>query len=284
VSRHGIFTLAWSMDTAGPLARSAEDCAILLQAIAGYDPKDPTTCRRPVQDYTGKLNFDIKGMRIGVVKEMLIDIEDDTRIAVERALEVLKDLGATVETVSLPLVSRIRAVHSAIVDAEAASYHRGKLLEGRYNDYDYNTRVRLMVGTLLPSGLTTLAMRARAALAVQVLNIFDRYAILVGPTNSGGATPIPTETGIRSKEDAARRLLWSASSGGAGTAATARNTFSLTGNAAISIPCGFDSKGLPLGFQLAARPFDEPTLFQVSHAYQQATDWHRKHPPMARCE
>jgi aspartyl-tRNA(Asn)/glutamyl-tRNA(Gln) amidotransferase subunit A len=280
LSRHGIFALAWSMDTAGPLARSAEDCAIMLQAMAGYDPKDPTTSRAPVRSYTGKLDEGVSGIRIGVVEEMLIDIEDATRKAVDDALTVLKSLGAVVERVRIPLVPRIRAVHTAIVDSEAASYHRGKLLEGRYDDYDYNTRVRLMVGTLLPSALTTLAMRARAALAAQVLDTFGRYDILVGPTNVGGATPIPTETGIRSKEDAARRLLWSATSGGAGTAATARNTFSLTGNPAISIPCGFDAKGLPLGMQLAARPFDEPTLFQVCHAYQKATDWHRRHPPM----
>lgn len=133
---------------------------------------------------------------------------------------------------------------------------------------------------LLPSALTTLAMRARAALAAQVLDTFEQYTILVGPTNTGGATPIPTETGIHSKEDAARRLLWHTCSGGTGTASMARNTFSLTGNPAISIPCGFNAKGLPLGFQLAARQLGEATLFQVCHAYQQATDWHRKHPPM----
>jgi aspartyl-tRNA(Asn)/glutamyl-tRNA(Gln) amidotransferase subunit A len=123
-------------------------------------------------------------------------------------------------------------------------------------------------------------MRARAALAAQVLDTFERYTLLVGPTNTGGATPIPTETGIHSKEDAARRLLWASSSGGTGTAAAARSTFSLTGVPAISVPCGFDSKGLPLGFQLAARQFGEATLFQAAHAYQQTTDWHRKHPPM----
>ena len=281
VSRAGIFTLGWSQDTAGPLARSAEDCAIMLQAMAGYDPKDPTTSQQPVADYTAGLNGGIKGMRVGLVDEMLDGIEDDTRKAVEAAVEVLESLGARVERVSIPLVKRIRSVHTAIVDSEAASYHRGKLLEGRYLDYDYNTRVRLMVGTLLPSALTTLAMRARAALATQVLDTFERFTILIGPTNTGGATPIPTESGIHSKEDAARKLLWSASSGGTGTAAAGRSAFSLTGSPAISIPCGFNAKGLPLGLQLAARQFGEPTLFQACHAYQQATDWHRKHPPMA---
>jgi aspartyl-tRNA(Asn)/glutamyl-tRNA(Gln) amidotransferase subunit A len=280
LSRAGIFTLAWSMDTAGPLARSAEDCALMLQAMAGYDPEDPTTSTEPVPDYTGLLANSVKGMRIGLVEEMLEEIEDDTRKAVEAAADVLQSLGARVERISMPLVKKVRPVHSAIVDSEAASYHRGKLLEGRYSDYDYNTRVRLMVGTVLPSALTTLAMRARAALAAHVLDTFERYTILLGPTNTGGATPIPTETGIHSKEDAASKLLWSASAGGAGTAAAARNAFSLTGSPAISIPCGFNRQGLPLGLQLGARQFGEATLFQIAHAYQQATDWHKRHPPM----
>ena len=280
LSRAGIFTLSWSMDTAGPLARSAEDCALMLQAMAGYDSRDPTTSAEPVPDYTAGLNDGVKSMRIAVVEEMVEGIEDDTRRAVETAVEVLKTLGARVERISMPVVKQIRSVHSAIVDSEAASYHRGKLLEGRYSDYDYNTRVRLMVGTVLPSALTTLAMRARAALAAKVLDTFEQHTILVGPTNTGGATPIPTESGINSKEDAARKLLWSSSSGGAGTASSARNAFSLSGCPAISIPCGFNGQGLPLGLQLGARQLGEATLFRVCHAYQQATDWHRKHPPM----
>jgi aspartyl-tRNA(Asn)/glutamyl-tRNA(Gln) amidotransferase subunit A len=280
LSRAGIFTLAWSMDTAGPLARSAEDCAIMLQAMAGYDPRDPTTSREPVPDYTAGLSGDVRGMRIALVEETLVEIEDDTRKALEAALAVLKNLGAKVERISIPLVSKMRGVHSAVVDAEAASYHRGKLLEGRYLDYDYSTRVRLMVGTLLPSALATLAMRARAALAAQVLGTFERYDVLVTPANSGGATPIPTQTGIRSKADAARLLQWDASSGGTGTASAARNAFSLTGVPAISIPCGFNAKRLPLGFQLAARQLGEATLLRACHAYQQATNWHKQHPPM----
>ena len=280
LSRAGMFTLAWSMDTAGPFARSAEDCAIMLQAMAGYDSKDPTTSRAQVPDYSAGLNGDIKGMRVGLVEDMLVNAEDDTREAMEAAVDVLKKLGARVERISMPLVRKMWGVHTAVVDSEAASYHRGKLLEGRYLDYDYSTRVRLMVGTLLPSALATLAMRARAALAAQVLDAFEKYDILTGPTMSGGATPIPTQTGIHSKADAARLLHWDASSGSAGTASLGRNAFSLTGVPAISIPCGFNSKGLPMGFQLAARQMGEATLFRAAHAYQQATDWHRKHPPM----
>ena len=280
LSRAGMFALAWSMDTAGPLARSAEDCSIMLQAMAGYDPKDPTTSREQVPDYSAELNGNIKGMRIGLVEEMLVNAEDDTRKAIEAAVDVMKKLGAKVERIGMPLVNKMWGVHTAVVDAEAASYHRGKLLEGRYLDYDYSTRVRLMVGTLLPSALATLAMRARAALAAQVLDTFEKYDILMGPTMSGGATPIPTQTGIHSKADAARLLHWDASSGSAGTASLGRNAFSLTGVPAISIPCGFNSKGLPMGVQLAARQMGEATLFRAAHAYQQVTDWHKKHAPM----
>jgi len=281
VSRAGIFTLSWSMDTAGPLARSAQDCAIMLQAMAGYDPKDRTTSREPVPDYTAGLEVPIAGIRIGVVEETLVDMEPDTRTAISAAIDAFQALGCRVEPASVPMTARIWGVHTAVCDSEAASYHRGKLLEGRYLDYDYNTRIRLMVGTLLPSALTTLAMRARAALAAQVLDAFDRFDILLAPTMAGGATPIPPpETGIHSKADAARLLQWDATSGGTGAATKGRNIFSLTGVPALSVPMGFNSKGLPLGMQLAARQFGEALLFRVAHAYQQATGWHRQHPPM----
>jgi len=281
VSRAGMFTLSWSMDAPGPLARSVEDCAIMLQAMAGHDPIDRTSSRNPVPDYTAGLAGPIAELRIGIVEETLVDMEQDTRTAIAAAIDALQALGCTVEPVSIPMTDRIWGVHTAVCDSEAASYHRGKLLEGRYLDYDYNTRVRLMVGTLLPSSLTTLAMRARAALAAQVLDAFDRFDILIAPTMAGGATPIPSpETGIHSKADAARVLQWDATSGETGAATRGRNIFSLTGVPAMSVPMGFDSMGLPLGLQMAARQFGEARLFRIAHAYQQVTGWHKRRPPM----
>ncbi len=271
LSRHGIFTLSWELDTAGPLVRSAEDTAIMLQAIAGYDPKDPTTSQVPVPDYARSLTGDIADLRIGVLDQMMGDeVEPETRNLVQRAIDVLKDLGATIEPVSIPLIDRMHGVHTAICDGQAASYHRGHLRE-RYLDYDYNTRVRLLVGCLIPAGLQTLAGRARALMGHTMLETFDKYDVLVGATGQGPAGPIVTESDITSREAAQTAVM--ARGGGTGS-------FSMAGAAAISIPAGFTTSGMPVGWHLGSRPMDEETLFRVCHAYQLATDHHQKHPPM----
>lgn len=271
LSRQGIFTLSWELDTAGPMARSAEDTAIMLQAIAGYDPKDPTTCQVPVPDYTQSLTGDITDLRIGVLEQMLGDeVEPETRGLVHKAIDVLKDLGARVEPVSIPLIERMHGVHTAICDGQAASYHRGHLRE-RYMDYDYNTRVRLLVGCLVPAGLQTLAARARALLGHTMLESFETYDVLVGATGQGPAGPIVTESDITSREAAQTAVM----SRGGGTGA-----FSMAGAAAISIPAGFTQSGMPVGWHLGARPMDEATLFRVCHAYQRVTNHHQKHPSM----
>ena len=271
LSRQGIFTLSWELDTAGPLARSAEDTAIMLQAIAGYDPKDPTTSQEPMPDYSRFLTGDIKGLRIGVLEQMVgDDVQPETKGIVLKAVDVLKQLGATVEPVSIPLMQRMQGVHTAICDGQAASYHRGHLGE-RYMDYDYNTRVRLLVGCLIPAGLQTLAPRARALMGQTMLEAFEKHDVLVGSTGQGPAGPIVTESAITSREAAQTAVM--ARGGGTGS-------FSMAGAAAISIPAGFTKAGLPVGWHLGVRPMDEETLFRVCHAYQIATDHHQKHPPM----
>jgi aspartyl-tRNA(Asn)/glutamyl-tRNA(Gln) amidotransferase subunit A len=253
------------------MARSAEDAAIMLQALAGYDPQDPTTSQVPVPDYAQSLTGEIKHLRIGVLEQMMGDeVESETRLLVQRAIDVLKDLGATVEPVSIPLIERMHGVHTAICDGQAASYHRGHL-RARYMAYDYNTRVRLLVGCLIPAGLQTLAGRARALMGQTLLETFETYDVLVGATGQGPAGPIVTESAITSREAAQTAVM--ARSGGTGA-------FSMAGAAAISIPAGFTQSGMPVGWHLGTRPMDEATLFRVCHAYQLATDHHQKHPPM----
>jgi Asp-tRNA(Asn)/Glu-tRNA(Gln) amidotransferase A subunit family amidase len=137
--------------------------------------------------------------------------------------------------------------------------------------YDYNTRVRLLVGCLIPAGLQTLAGRARALMGQTLLETFETYDVLVGATGQGPAGPIVTESAITSREAAQTAVM--ARSGGTGA-------FSMAGAAAISIPAGFTQSGMPVGWHLGTRPMDEATLFRVCHAYQLATDHHQKHPPM----
>jgi aspartyl-tRNA(Asn)/glutamyl-tRNA(Gln) amidotransferase subunit A len=271
ISRHGVYSLCWAMDCAGPMARSAEDCAIMLRSLAGYDPHDPTSSREPVPDYTSRLTSNLNGVRVGIVEEMVDDgFDADTRKAVDGAVSVVAELGASVSRVSIPLIKTALGVHTAVVDAEAASYHRGRLLK-RYDDYDYNTRLRILVGTLLPSGMHTLATRARAAIGAQVLQVLTTYDVLVGATSMAGAAKLTTGTGVTSKEDALTKLY-----GRAGTTA-----FNMSGSPAISVPCGFNAEGMPLGFHIAGRLFDEATVLRVAHAYQKATDWHTRRPPVS---
>ncbi|MQF80325.1 amidase [SAR202 cluster bacterium AD-493-K16_JPT_193m] len=271
LSRQGIFTLSWELDTAGPLARSAEDTAIMLQAIAGYDPKDPTTSRESVPNYSDSLTGDISDLTVGIVEEMMSDdVEPETKAIVAKAIDVLRDLGAKVESVSIPLINKMPGVHTAICDGQAASYHRGHL-RNRYFDYDYNTRVRLLVGCLIPAGLQTLAPRARALMGQTMLDVFDKYDILVGSTGQGPAGPIVTESPFKGPEEA--RAFVMDRVGGTGS-------FSMAGAAAISIPAGFTKEGLPVGWHLGARPMDEATLFRICHAFQQVTTHHQQHPPM----
>ena len=167
-----------------------------------------------------------------------------------------------VEPVDIPLMEKMHGVHTAICDGQAASYHRGHLRE-RYMDYDYNTRVRLLVDASSPPGLQTLAPRARALMGQTMLDVFDKYDVLVGSTGQGPAGPIVN--GV-AREEPVRDARTAVMARGGGT-----GSFSMAGAAAISIPAGFTKSGLPVGWHLGTRPLDEQTLFRVCHAYQQAT-------------
>jgi aspartyl-tRNA(Asn)/glutamyl-tRNA(Gln) amidotransferase subunit A len=184
---------------------------------------------------------------------------------------VLKDLGAKVEPVSIPLMTKMQGVHTAVCDSQAASYHRRRLRES-YDLYDYNTRVRIMVGALIPAGLATLAQRAKARFGQTLLEKFTGFDLLFGATGTGPAGLIVTEPAIKSAKDA--RAAVAGRGGGS-------SLFSMAGVPAISIPAGFTKEGLPVGWHLAARPFDEATLLRCGHAYQMVTDHHRHHPAMA---
>lgn len=271
LSRQGAFSLSWEMDTAGPLARSAEDTAIILQAIAGYDPKDPTTSRLPVPDYSQALTGDISDLRIGVLAQMMSDgAHPEARARVREAVEVLRGLGATVEEVEIPLIDKMAGVMTAISDGYSCSYHRRKMRE-RWDLYDYNTRNRVLVGSLVPAGLQTLARRARVLLSETMLDVFETYDVLIGVTGQGPAGPIVTESPVKDEKTAVAAVEGRVS----GTSA-----FSMCGAAGMSIPVGFTEAGLPVGAHLGVRPMDEATVFRVAHAFQQVTSHHQMHPPM----
>jgi len=260
------------MDTVGPISRTVEDCAITFKAIAGYDPKDPYTLNIPVPDYRRALNGNMGGTRVGVITEKVYtdEVDPEIRDAVTRAIGVLGELGAPVEEVSLPLIEKAGAFSKALTDMEGAAVHY-EGLKKRAQEYDHNTRVRLLTAILTPSQVYFKAQKLRALLRQQILDALKRVDVLVLPTSPVPAPKIPNAPGIKSREDALSRL-----SGPRGFT----GPFNLASVPALSVPCGFTSQDLPISLQIAGRPFDEETVMKVAHAYEQATPWHTRRPPI----
>jgi aspartyl-tRNA(Asn)/glutamyl-tRNA(Gln) amidotransferase subunit A len=272
VSRHGVIGACWSMDTVGPLTRTVEDCALMFQAIAGHDPNDPHTSEEPVHDYTLGLDGDISKLKVGLIKE-LIDpdiVDGEVAEAVLAATAVLVKLGATVEDVSLPILQHAAAIAQTISGVEGA-FMRREYIYTRATDMDYLARVRALTGSLIPAQVYHKAMRLREVVRRQVLGILERFDVLICPSAPTEAPKIPTSPDIIKSKDEVLGNIWGRSRVNA--------PFSLSGQPALSVPCGFTSNDLPIGLQIAGRPLDEWTVFNVGHAYEQATPWHMKRPP-----
>jgi aspartyl-tRNA(Asn)/glutamyl-tRNA(Gln) amidotransferase subunit A len=184
-------------------------------------------------------------------------------------VEVLAKLGARPERVSLPTVSLAGAVFMALADSAGAGLHL-EALRTRPGEFDRGTRRRLVAAGLIPAALTEQASRARALIRSELARALERYDALVSPTAPAGAAAIAAMTApIGSGDEAARRFF---------TRRSYTTPASLAGVPALSVPCGFTGAGLPIGLHLAGRAFDEATVLRVAHAYERATDWHRRHP------
>jgi aspartyl-tRNA(Asn)/glutamyl-tRNA(Gln) amidotransferase subunit A len=273
VSRHGSFPLSWSMDTAGPLTRTVEDAALLLQVVAGHDPRDPLTSRRPSPECSSTLGRGVGGLRIGVIRELTLGEETHTevRAAVTAAAGRLQGLGATVDEVSVPLVPLAGAVFMALADSDGAGLHQ-PWLRARPMDYDQGTRRRLLTASLIPTATYQQAARARALIRAQLRAALVPYDLLLCPTAHQAAPPITTgRAAITTRQDVAGRFF---------TRRSYVAPASLAGIPAIAIPCGFTRDGLPIGLQLLGRPFDEATLLRAAYAYEHDTDWSRRRPAL----
>ena len=270
VSRYGMQAAAWSMDTAGPISRTVSDCAMTLEAIAGFDPKDPYTSSAPVPSYQANLSQDIRGLRVGVVRERVYSDTVDSEVgeAVIRAIARLGELGADIEEISLPLMVHSAAVSSLIIMVDAASLHK-RGLSDHLDEYDYNNRIRLLAGSIVPAQAYQRALKARQALRQEILDALNQVDVLVMPTSSIPSSLIPDRAGISSKQEVldgyrGRRSFTS--------------PFNLASVPALSVPCGFTSNNLPIGLQMAGRPLDEQTLFNAAYAYEQANEWYQRRP------
>ena len=272
VSRYGVLGASWSMDTVGPISRTTADCAMTLGAIAGYDPKDPSTWDVPVPDYLSMLTGEIRGLKVGVIQERVDTeaVDPEVRDNVVQAIAVLGELGADIQEVSIPLIVHSAAISNTIILTDAAGIHRQGIDE-HLGEYDHNIQIRLLVGSIIPAQAHQKAVKLRQVLRQQILDALEKVDVLVMPTSSIPASPIPPKAGIGSKQEVLDGLAGRRSF-------TA--PFNVANTPALSINCGFTSQQLPVGFQIAGKPFDEGTLFRVAHAYEQATDWHTRRPPI----
>ncbi|MBM7365370.1 amidase [Gordonia hydrophobica] len=271
VSNYGVIPLAWTMDTVGPMARSAQDCAILLDAFAGHDPNDPGSSTAPTEHYSAAVRHpSVAGLRIGLIDDYsLTHVQPSVGAAVEQALRTLLEQGAVQTAVQVPDIEGNISAQLTIEAAEPSTYHQRTLREQPQN-YGDDVRLLLQTGELLPAVHYLQAQRYRAMLRTQMLAALERVDVIVCPTLPFTATPLG-ETTVEIDAGVPEDML----------AAIMQFTGlpSLTGLPAMSVPCGFDDAGLPIGLQLIGRPFAEASLLRVAAAFQNATDFHRRQPP-----
>ena len=270
VSRAGLTPLSWCLDHPGPMVRTVEDAALTMNAIAGSDPRDLATADVPVPDYTDALTEDIRGLRIGVVKEYF-ETEIDSEVAdlVQRAISELGELGAEIVEVSLPLYQYAQPISNSILSAEATAAHRDILLNDGDKLYP-QVRDRLEEGLFITAAEYLRAQQARQVFCSEVGKLLKDVDLLAGPVEP-----------VTAPEILARRI----DVGGESLPAVPLLTkytrvYNITGSPAISVPCGFADDGLPVALHLAGRNFDETTVLRAAYAYQQAHDWRHRRPPL----
>jgi aspartyl-tRNA(Asn)/glutamyl-tRNA(Gln) amidotransferase subunit A len=273
VSKEGCVPLGYSLDNIGPMAHTVRDCAIMLQVMAGYDPKDPCTVDRPVADMMAGLDGSLAGLRIGVPTDFFFtapSLEEEVKAGVLGAIQVMEAAGATVVEVTIPHAAEAQLAMWATMGSEAFAYHEDDLREQphRYGKY---TRQVLQTGALYSGADFVQAQRVRSIVKAECTTLFrstlgtgEGVDVLITPTRVNVA---PLLEGY----DPDVMLT--------GTSFTP--IWNLTGQPALSIPCAFSASGLPIGMQIVGRAFDEPTVFKVGDAYQRITDWHQRAPTMA---
>lgn len=287
VSRYGVIAYASSLDQVGPLTRDVEDCAILLGAVAGYDKADSTSVNASVPDYLKNLKKGVKGLKIGLPKEYFIDgLDTEVKQAVEKAIQTYRELGAEIVEVSLPHTKYAVACYYLIATAEASSnlarydgVRYGKriddaqglidmYMQSRAAGFGDEVKRRIMIGTYaLSSGYYDAyyikAQKVRTLIRQDFLEAFNGVDVILTPV-----APTPAFKINEKSKDPLQMYL--------------SDIFTipanLAGTCAMSLPCGLSGAGLPIGLQLIGKPFGEETILQAAHAFEQATEWHKKAP------
>lgn len=266
VSLRGIVPLSWNLDHAGPLARSVRDTAMLLQVIAGFDPLDPASVDNPTDDYINGLDESIRGWKIAFAVGIFIEEADPSvSSAINEAAKAFESLGAVVTKVDMDFLRKFALANGQMVQADAAAYHYARLSE-HPDWFGADVRERLESGRSLSSTDYSLARRNQSEGRRWMESLFHDYDLLILPT-----TPItaPMIEGANAIEQARRLTRFTA-------------PFNLTGLPALSLPCGYDSSGLPIGLQLVSGAWSEARLLQAGHAYERTTSGLMRSPTILR--
>jgi aspartyl-tRNA(Asn)/glutamyl-tRNA(Gln) amidotransferase subunit A len=267
VSRRGVIPYSWSLDHVGPMAWTAEDCAVMLQTIAGYDPEDPGSAEGPVPDFRGKFRERLDGLRIGWIRhfyerDMIAD--DETRNAIEETVRTLRDLGATVEETSAQPLLAYHDCKLIISVAEFYSVHEAEFA-AKFAAYGDDLKSKAFAGAFVRAVDYLAAQKERRKLARDMAATMAQFDVLLTAANLRPAPRISNEP---------------KDSGDFFQTPNITSVSNVTGNPTISLCNGFSSNGLPLAFQIMGRPFDEANVLAVAHVYQQATPWHRRRPKL----
>jgi aspartyl-tRNA(Asn)/glutamyl-tRNA(Gln) amidotransferase subunit A len=265
ISRAGILPLGFSLDHAGPMTWTAEDCAIMLQAMAGYDPADPASADRPVPDYRTALSGDVRGLRIGLIRhfyETDNPANDATRHGIAAAVKVLEQLGCSVREVRLSPLADWAACGIVIMLAEGYAIHEATLRH-RFTDYGEAFRDRMALAALITGADYVQATRLRRELAAELASAMSDLDLVMTAASPSEAPVIETVSKYALFERPSLTM-----------------PFNVTGSPAMSVCCGYTEAGLPLSFQLAGKPFDEATVLKVAHAYEKATTWRSIRPSL----
>jgi aspartyl-tRNA(Asn)/glutamyl-tRNA(Gln) amidotransferase subunit A len=275
VSQRGLLVTSFNGDHIGPLTRSVRDSALMLQAIAGYDPLEPSTVPVPVADYTTQLGQAVRGLKMGMPTNHYFELLDpEVERSVRQAIAALEELGVELREVSLPMMQYVGALRIAGM-ADSVVTHEPFLAKGR-QDYGPDVLYRTLAGQFVLARDYSKAMKVQRLIKEEHARVLQEVDVLVTPTAPVPAPPIGAQT--VNLGGTAHRVR------GPGSGVISKNTSpsNATGLPAITVPCGFTAAGLPIGLQLIGRPFEEALLFQVAHAYEAVSPARGRHPDVVQ--
>ncbi len=265
VPKWGCVPLGYSLDSIGPMARSAYDCAAILDVIAGPDARDVTASTAPGEDYLGGIDRSVEGLTIGVPRAYFFDheqLDSEMQAATEAVIAALADLGARIVEIELPHSDLAKEANTLTMVSEAFAYHRTDMASERWTDYGAKTRMIIARGAFYSAADYVQAQRFRSWYAKAAASVMAEVDALITPT-------IIEPAALSAENDLAKRLTQPSYTG----------PFNLLGYPALALPSGFSSDlGLPLSAQIVGAPMSEALLLRIGHAYQQQTDWHLQYP------